>query len=83
MGKIPIIEVDVLGAIELNKQAIEGNFLFIYPPSIEVLRKRLGSRIESEKQFKERITDAIKQLEKANNTVLFTQKLENDNLEDS
>ena len=32
--KIPIIEVDVQGAIEINKMAIEGNFLFIYPPTV-------------------------------------------------
>ncbi len=38
IGKIPIIEVDVEGAIELNAKAVEGNFLFIYPPSFEELR---------------------------------------------
>jgi guanylate kinase len=31
-GKIPIIEVDVQGAIKINERAIEANFLFIYPP---------------------------------------------------
>ena len=41
-GKIPIIEVDVEGAIEINRQALEGNFLFIYPPSFEELRRRIG-----------------------------------------
>lgn len=58
-GKIPIIEVDVQGAIELNNKAVEGNFLFIYPPSFEELRKRIGNRIETEAQFKVRIADAI------------------------
>ena len=37
-GKIPIIEVDVQGAIKINERAIEGNFLFIYPPAFEELR---------------------------------------------
>jgi guanylate kinase len=81
LGKIPIIEVDVQGAIEINRQAIEGNFLFIYPPSFEELRKRIGNRIETEAQFKVRIADAIKQIELANNSVLFTNRLVNDNLE--
>ena len=54
-GKIPIIEVDVQGAIEINKQALEGNFLFIYPPSFEELRRRIGNRIETEAEFKIRI----------------------------
>lgn len=47
-GKIPIIEVDVQGALEINKQALEGNFLFIYPPSFAELRRRIGQRIETE-----------------------------------
>ncbi len=47
-GKIPIIEVDVEGAVEINRQAVEGNFLFIYPPSFEELRRRIGNRIETE-----------------------------------
>jgi len=59
-GKIPIIEVDYEGAVELNKQALEANFLFIYPPSFEELRKRIGNRIETEKEFKLRIKEAIR-----------------------
>ena len=59
-GKIPIIEVDFEGAVELNKQALEANFFFIYPPTFEELRKRIGSRIETEKEFKMRIKEAIR-----------------------
>ena len=47
-GKIPIIEVDVEGAREINRKALESNFLFIYPPSFEELRRRIGNRIETE-----------------------------------
>lgn len=79
-NKIPIIEVDVQGAIEINKQALEGNFLFIYPPSFEELRKRIGNRIETEQEFKIRIKEAIKQIEMANNSVLFTNRLVNDSI---
>lgn len=82
-GKIPIIEVDVQGAIDINKQALEGNFLFIYPPSFEELRKRIGNRIESEQEFKIRIKEAIKQIEMANNSVLFTNRLVNDSITDA
>lgn len=80
-GKIPIIEVDVEGAIELNSKALEGNYLFIYPPSFEELRKRIGNRIEDEAAFKVRIADAIKQIEMANNSVLFTNRLVNEKLD--
>lgn len=80
-GKIPVIEVDVQGAIELNAKALEGNFLFIYPPSFEELRKRIGNRKETETEFKIRVADAIKQIELANNSVLFTNRLVNDSLD--
>lgn len=80
-GKIPIIEVDVKGAIELNDKALEGNYVFIYPPSFEELRKRIGNRIEDEAAFKVRIADAIKQIELANNSVLFTNRLVNEKLD--
>jgi guanylate kinase len=80
-GKIPVIEVDVQGAIELNSKALEGNFLFIYPPSFEELRKRIGNRKETETEFKIRVADAIKQIELANNSVLFTNRLVNDSLD--
>ena len=82
-GKIPIIEVDVEGAIEINRQALEGNFLFIYPPSFEELRRRIGNRIETEQEFKIRIREAIRQIEMANNSVLFTNRLVNDTIEDA
>jgi len=80
-GKIPIIEVDTQGATKLKEKAIEGNFLFIYPPNFEELRKRIGSRRETEEEFKMRIQNAIKEIEQANNSVMFTNRLVNDNLE--
>ena len=73
--------MDVKGAIKIYERAIEGNFLFIYPPSFEALRHRLGQRIETEEEFKQRIQTALKEIELANNSVLFTNRLVNDNLE--
>jgi guanylate kinase len=61
--------------------AIEGNFLFIYPPNFEELRNRLGTRQETEEEFKLRIQSAIKEIEMANNSVLFTNRLVNDDLD--
>jgi len=55
--------------------------LFIYPPSFDELRRRLGTRLETEDEFKLRIQNAIKEIEYANNSVLFTNRLVNDNLE--
>ena len=55
--------------------------MFVYPPSFEELRKRIGNRIETEEEFKKRIKQAITEIELANNSVLFTNRLVNDNLE--
>jgi guanylate kinase len=54
--------------------------LFIYPPAFEELRRRLGTRLETEEEFKLRIQNAIKEIEMANNSVLFTNRLVNDDL---
>ncbi len=55
--------------------------MFIYPPSFEELRRRLGTRLETEEQFKKRISNAIKEIESANKSVLFTNRLVNDELD--
>jgi guanylate kinase len=52
--------------------------LFIYPPSLDELRKRIGKRKETEEEFKLRMQNAIKEIELANNSVLFTNRLVND-----
>jgi len=45
LGKIPVLDIDVKGAIKIQKQ-LGGNCLsiFIMPPSIEVLKQRLENR---------------------------------------
>lgn len=48
------------GAVKINEKAIEGNFLFIYPPSFDELRRRLGLRLETEEAFKLRVQGAFK-----------------------
>lgn len=42
-GKIPIFDIDVQGAANIRKK-IEGVFVFIIPPSMEELKKRLSGR---------------------------------------
>ena len=79
-NKIPLIEVDFRGANSLR--GVPANFLFVYPPSIKVLRTRLANRSDiTEEQFKERIAEAIKEIEYANNAVLFTNRIVNDGLD--
>ena len=43
-GKDVILEIDIQGALHVKKQYPEGIFIFIVPPSIEELRRRIESR---------------------------------------
>ena len=47
------------------------------------MRRRIGNRIETEAEFKIRIQEAIEQIKLANNSVLFTNRLVNDALDDA
>ena len=79
-GKIPYIEVNFKGANGLK--SIAANFVYLYPPDIEELRRRIANRTEdTEELFKMRIELAIKEIEMANNSVLFTNHIINDELE--
>ena len=79
-GKIPYIEVNFKGANGLK--SIAANFVFLYPPSIEELRRRIANRTEdTEELFKKRMELAIKEIELANNAVLFTNRIINDELD--
>ena len=45
LGKIPVLDIDVKGAIKIQKQLAENCLsIFIMPPSIEVLKERLENR---------------------------------------
>ena len=75
-----MIEVDFRGAN--NLRSLTANFVFVYPPNIAELRKRLGARSDiTEEQFTKRIAFAIKEIEAANNAVLFTNRIVNEDFE--
>lgn len=45
LGKIPVLDIDVKGAIKIQKQLGENSLsIFIMPPSIEILKQRLENR---------------------------------------
>jgi len=45
LGKVPVLDIDVKGAIKIQKQLAENCLsIFIMPPSIEVLKERLENR---------------------------------------
>jgi guanylate kinase len=62
-GKIPIFDVDVQGARNLKGKLDGAVYLFIVPPSREVLESRLRNRkTDSEDQIQLRLQNAIREL---------------------
>jgi guanylate kinase len=80
LGKTPIFDVDVLGAINLKRYFGEkGLGIFIQPPSIEELESRLKNRgSESEETLRKRIDKASYEITFATR---FDHIIVNDNLE--
>jgi len=58
-GKIPIFDVDVQGAEQLKRELPDALYIFIIPPSLKVLHKRLTDRkTDSEETIQLRIKNA-------------------------
>ena len=63
-GKIPVLDIDVKGAIHVQQQFNEGTLsLFIEPPSVNELKMRLESRgTESDESLAARVNKAAYEL---------------------
>ena len=66
-GYNALIDVDTKGAAKLMKnKKFKANYIFILPPSMRELRKRLSKRkTESKEEFERRIKEASKEIKKA------------------
>jgi guanylate kinase len=79
-GKVPLLDIDVKGAIHIEQQFPETTFsVFIEPPTIEELKRRLRSRgTESEESMQARVNKASYELSFKHS---FDHVVVNDNLE--
>lgn len=70
-GKICVLDIDTQGVRQVkSKRDLEPIFVFIKPPSIEVLEKRLRDRkTESEDNIQRRLKVAESELEYGTNTL--------------
>lgn len=79
-GKIVVFDVDVVGGINLKKEfGDKALAVFVQPPSIEELERRLkGRSTEGEESLKKRVDKAAEELEYANqfDVVLVNNDLE-------
>ena len=67
-GKMPVLDIDVKGAIAIQKQLGDQAFsIFILPPSIEVLKERLANRnTDSEEKMQMRLDKAAYEISFSN-----------------
>ncbi len=74
-----LIEVDVNGADQIRAKLPEAISIFIMPPSVEVLRKRLSGRgTETEDIINKRMESALSEMARANE---YTYTVINDDIE--
>lgn len=82
LGKVPVLDIDVKGAIHVQQQYPENTLsLFIEPPSVEELKKRLLSRgTENEDSLNARVNKASYEIGFKDH---FDKVIVNDNLENA
>ncbi|TKX21390.1 guanylate kinase [Elsinoe australis] len=80
-GKTCILDIEMEGVKQVKKSHLDARFLFLQPPSVEVLEQRLRGRgTDKEEAILERLKQAEKELEFAK-TGVHDQIVVNDDLE--
>lgn len=65
-GKDVMLEIDIQGALQVKKRFPEGVFVFIVPPSLEILAQRLRGRgTDAEDVIARRLASAVDELKYA------------------
>lgn len=78
-GKDVFVEVETVGAEKIKAEMPEAISIFILPPSVELLKKRLSGRAtETPEQLEKRLDKAIEEMKKS---VFYDYIVVNDNLE--
>lgn len=82
-GKRCILDIDVQGASSVSASSLEAIFVFICPPSMDELEKRLRARgTETEEQVLKRLRNAEAEIEQGKSLGIFDHILYNDDLEE-
>jgi len=81
-GKTCILDIDVQGAEQVKKSSLKAHYMFIAPPSMEELEKRLRARgTETEESIQKRLHNAKKELEYIQKEGFWDIILQNDDLD--
>lgn len=84
-GKLCILDIDVQGAQQVKSSPqMDALFVFVAPPSIDELEKRLRGRgTETEDQVQKRLGNARAEMDKGRDASLFHHTIVNDSLEEA
>lgn len=78
-GAVVILDIDVQGAAQVRDSGVDATFVFVLPPSFEVLEARLrGRATDSEDVIRRRLDVARSEMDEA---PLFDHRVVNDELE--
>ncbi|KAK5694951.1 guanylate kinase [Elasticomyces elasticus] len=81
-GRTCILDIEMEGVKQVKKTDLNARFLFLQPPSVEVLEKRLRGRgTDKEEAIQERLKQAEKEIEYAQTPGVHDQIIVNDDLE--
>lgn len=81
VGESVLLEIDIQGAMKVKKHYPQGVFIYVVPPSLETLSKRLHGRgTDSEDTIQQRLSEITKELAMAHK---YDYMVVNDVLEDA
>ncbi len=81
-GKVALLEIELQGATRLRENGVEGIYVFIEPPSMEVLEERLRKRgTETEEEIRKRLEIARREWTQARAGKIYDYFVRNDELE--
>jgi len=81
-GKICVLDVDKQGVKNIKKTDLNPTFIYVSPPSFEILEKRLRNRqTENESAIQKRLQEAKESMEFSKEPGIYHHTVINDNLE--
>jgi len=81
-GKVCILDIDVQGCESVKKSTLKPKYIFVAPPSMEALEKRLRGRgTETEEKIQTRLKNATGEMNYTKRDKFFDKIIVNDNLD--
>lgn len=83
-GQICVLDIDIQGVMKVKESSLKPRYLFIAPPSMDELEKRLRGRgTETEEAIKKRLGNASKELQYGQQSGNFDRVFVNANLNET